>query len=98
MMFLKIFEKRKKKKVEKTSPEISLWKGVDTKLHISVERIGYRPFYDSQWRVVVPCFSMTLIRRDDETAANLLSLISSLPSIEEKEIEKLDERDTIYYD
>ncbi len=65
---------------------------------ISVIRVEYRPFYDSKWAVITPHFSVFITRTDSETAEHLLDEIVALPSYTKETIERLDERDKIYYD
>ena len=70
----------------------------NSELGIKVERIAYRTFYDSEWKVTTPTFSKIITRQDDEESENLLKIIEDLPSLKEEEIKKLDEREKIYYD
>ena len=70
----------------------------NSELGVKVERVAYRTFYDSEWKVTTPTFSKIITRWDGETSKNLLKIIEDLPSLTEEEIEKLDERDVLYYD
>lgn len=64
----------------------------------SVQRVHYRPFYDSRWR----CWdkrtqkATIITRQNDETADNLLLLVTN--AIKNGTLRNLDERSKIYYD
>ena len=86
------------KRVKAVEPQPYPRVAENSELGVKVERVAYRTFYDSEWKVTTPAFSKIITRRDDEESENLLKIIEYLPSLTEEEIEKLDEREKIYYD
>ena len=65
---------------------------------IKVERVAFRPFYDTEWKVTTPHFSTIITRYETEEANSLLKAIESLPVYTEEEIKKLDKKSKIWYD
>ena len=87
-------------KKQKRSNDFSepVYIGENSALGIKVERINFRMFYDSEWKITAKNFSTVIVRYDDETIENLLEKIEKLPSYTEEEIKSLDKRKIIWYD
>lgn len=66
----------------------------------SLEKINYRPFYDSKWRIEGSedgtDFAVTLTRFDTEKYADMYQAVSNTEAL--SQILELDMRDKIYYD
>ena len=88
------FLKRKKAVEPQPYPRVA----ENSELGVKVERVMYRAFYDSEWKVATPDFTTIITRWEGETGEKLLKMIEDLSSLTEEEIRKLDERNRIYYD
>ena len=67
---------------------------------ININRIAYRPFYDSKWAITGTengsDFTLSITRHDTETFSRLFEKICNVFSV--AEIRALDMRGRIYYD
>lgn len=99
-------------KANKTLPakDCAFFENKENDILISVKRVDYRMFYDSEWIVdvtvfehnktnIIRRFSCNIIRCDDEDASRLEQLVRALgPNLDVTSIKALDERKCIFYD